>query len=133
MSINNEAVYPDIIEQLLIRMGRIEKPGLSPIVDVTEISNGYRIIVRDIEGDKTFYVSHGTSPKVNVEETKDGHRVIVTDSNGEKSFEVIDGERGSVGAVFQNINPDVEGGTTYTVDTDREYIRITCLVIRSVR
>lgn len=113
--------YPDIIEQLLIRMGRIEKPGLSPIVDVTEISNGYRIIVRDIEGDKTFYVSHGTSPKVNVEETKDGHRVIVTDSNGEKSFEVIDGERGSVGAVFQNINPDVEGGTTYTVDTDRKY------------
>lgn len=113
--------YPDIIEQLLIRMGRIENPGLSPVVDVAEISNGYRIIVRDIEGDKTFYVSHGTSPKVDVEETKDGHRVTVTDNNGEKSFEVIDGERGSVGAVFQNIDPDTEGGTTYTVDIDRKY------------
>lgn len=72
--------------------------GVSPTVDVTEITGGHQVSVTDAEGTETFDVfdgepgADGISPTITVTDITGGHRVTVTDADGAHSFDVMDGE-----------------------------------------
>jgi len=51
--------YSDIITGLLTRMNELETIGLSHLVNVEEIENGYRITLTDSTGSKTIDIYHG--------------------------------------------------------------------------
>ena len=86
--------------------------GFSPVVSVTEITDGHRVSVTDAEGTETFDVMNGepgqpgqpgapgqpgVSPTVTVTDITGGHRITVTDATGPHSFDVMDGEPGEPG------------------------------------
>ena len=88
----------------------IGSSGISPIVNVTPITNGNKVEIVDAEGTKVFNVLNGTngidgtngvdgvSPTLSVEAITGGHRVTITDVNGTQSFDVMDGQDGQDGA-----------------------------------
>lgn len=87
--------------------------GLSPVVSVRKIENGYEISITDKENTKTFNLYNGAkgdpgtpgapgepgdngySPTVSVIDVEGGHRVTITDKDGTHSFDVMDGQGGS--------------------------------------
>ena len=87
--------------------------GVSPTVDVTEITGGHRISITDAEGTESFDVMNGEdgapgdpsadgiSPTITITDIPGGHRVTITDEDGPHSFDVMDGT-GSVQDVQVN-------------------------------
>lgn len=89
--------------------------GFSPVVSVTEITDGHRVSVTDAEGTETFDVMNGdpgqpgqpgapgqpgkdgVSPTVSVTPITDGHQVTITDKNGDHTFDVMNGQQGDPG------------------------------------
>lgn len=89
--------------------------GFSPVVSVTEITDGHRVSVTDAEGTESFDVMNGdpgqpgqpgapgqpgqdgVSPTVSVTPITDGHEVTITDATGAHSFDVMNGEKGDPG------------------------------------
>lgn len=84
--------------------------GISPTISVSEITNGHKVTITDINGTKTFDVldgsdgtngtngTDGVSPTLSVAEIIGGHRVTITDVNGTQTFDVMDGQDGQNGA-----------------------------------
>ena len=75
--------------------------GFSPVISVTDISGGHRVVITSAEGSQTFDVMDGTdgtdgqdgySPTVTVQNITGGHRVTITDASGDHSFDVMDGQ-----------------------------------------
>lgn len=104
--------------------------GFSPVVSVTEITDGHRVSVTDAEGTETFDVMNGepgqpgqpgapgqpgVSPTVTVTDITGGHRITVTDATGPHSFDVMDGEPGEPGDPTELIDD------TSTTATDRTW------------
>lgn len=120
--------YTDTIREWENRLEVVENSigsgGISPIVNLTPITNGTRVTIVDVNGTKSFNVMNGTngingingtngvdgkdgidgvngvdgvSPTIVVSSFVDGHRVTITDVNGEHSFDVMDGEDGKNG------------------------------------
>lgn len=120
--------YTDTIKAWENRLKVVENSigsgGISPIVNLTPITNGTRVTIVDVNGTKSFNVMNGTngtngingtngvdgkdgtdgvngidgvSPTIVVSRFVDGHRVTITDVNGEHSFDVMDGEDGESG------------------------------------
>ena len=105
------------------------KDGFSPIVTVTDITDGHRITITDKDGTKTFDVMDGAdgengrdgsdgrdgtdgfSPTVSVTSITGGHRITVTDENGTQSFDIIDGVDGVNGRDGENGVGVPTGGT----------------------
>lgn len=80
--------------------GKDGEDGFSPVVSVSEITGGHRIIITDAEGDHTFDVLNGEDgfdPVVVVATITGGHRITVTDASGSTSFDVMDGVNGTDG------------------------------------
>lgn len=77
--------------------------GFSPLIMVSEIEGGHRVIVASKKGQENFDVLNGAdgepgdSPTVNVESITGGNRITVTDKNGSKYFDVMNGEKGDDG------------------------------------
>lgn len=74
--------------------------GFSPVVAVSEITGGHRVVITDAQGDHTFDVLNGEdgfSPVVVITTITGGHRVTVTDASGSTSFDVMDGVDGTNG------------------------------------
>lgn len=95
----------------------IGSSGISPIINITPITNGNKVEIVDAEGTKVFNVLNGTngtngidgtngvdgvSPTLSVEAITGGHRVTITDVNGTQSFDVMDGQDGQDGKDGQN-------------------------------
>ena len=106
----------------------IGSSGISPIINITPITNGNKVEITDAEGTKVFNVLNGTngvngytpvkgvdyfdgsdgtngsdgadgvSPTLSVAEITGGHRVSITDVNGTQTFDVMDGQDGQNGA-----------------------------------
>ena len=120
--------YTDTIREWENRLEVVENSigsgGISPIVNLTPITNGTRVTIVDVNGTKSFNVMNGingingingtngvdgkdgidgvngvdgVSPTIVVSSFVDGHRVTITDINGEHSFDVMDGEDGKNG------------------------------------
>ena len=72
--------------------------GVSPTVDVTEITGGHRVSITDADGTENFDVPNGDpgapgiSPTITVTDITGGHRVTITDATGPHSFDVMDGD-----------------------------------------
>lgn len=80
--------------------GKDGEDGFSPVVVVSEITGGHRVVITDAEGDHTFDVLNGEDgfdPVVVVTTITGGHRVTVTDASGSTSFDVMDGVDGTNG------------------------------------
>ena len=91
--------------------------GTSPTITVTDITDGHRVTITDVNGTKTFDVMNGAkgdpgtpgapgtpgdpgfSPTVTVTEITGGHRVTITDASGTHTFDVMDGEDGTTPTV----------------------------------
>ena len=89
--------------------------GFSPVISVTEITDGHRVSITDAEGTESFDVMNGdpgqpgqpgapgqpgqdgVSPTVSVTPITDGHEVTITDATGAHSFDVMNGEKGDPG------------------------------------
>lgn len=93
--------------RLAVVENSIGSSGISPIINITPITNGNKVEIVDAEGTKTFNVLNGTngldgtdgiSPTLEVAEITGGHRVSITDVNGTQSFDVMDGVDGQNGA-----------------------------------
>lgn len=101
--------------RLAVVENSITSSGISPIINITPITNGNKVEIVDAEGTKIFNVLNGTngsdgsngtdgadgtdgvSPTLSVEAITGGHRVTITDVNGTQSFDVMDGRDGQDG------------------------------------
>ncbi len=103
--------------------------GYSPTITVTNITNGHRVSITDVNGTKTFDVLNGSngtngfSPTITVTNITGGHRVSITDSQGTNSFDVMDGSGSggsSVSADVYYVTPEDYGavGDGSTDDTN---------------
>lgn len=115
---NSEIVaeqYLDTIKtwenRLKVVENSIGSSGISPIVKVTPITDGYT----PIKGIDYFDGSDGTngvdgadgiSPTLSVAEITGGHRVTITDVNGTQTFDVMDGQDGQNGADGSGVSED---------------------------
>ena len=105
----------------------IGSSGISPIINITPITNGNKVEITDAEGTKVFNVLNGTngadgvngldgtngsdgtdgiSPTLSVAEITGGHRVSITDVNGTQTFDVMDGQDGQNGADGSGVTED---------------------------
>ena len=102
--------------------------GFSPVVSVTEITDGHRVSITDAEGTESFDVMNGdpgqpgqpgapgqpgqdgVSPTVSVTPITDGHEVTITDATGAHSFDVMNGAKGDPG------DPGTPGDPTTLID-----------------
>lgn len=102
-------------------IGETGAPGFSPIVTVTDITNGHRVDITDENGTHTFDVMDGTtgdagfSPIIEVSSITGGHRVTITDDDGTHAFDVMDGDTGDTGATFTPTVAD-DGTLSWTND-----------------
>ena len=99
--------------------------GISPIITVTEIQNGHRVTIVDINGTQDFDVldgDDGVSPIISSEDIPGGHRLTITDVNGVKTVDVMDGI-------------SVEGGTApeITVDTEMSDTSINAVQNKTIK
>lgn len=104
--------------------------GVSPTVDVFEITGGHRVVVTDASGETSFDVfdgekgDDGVSPVISVGNISGGHRVTIVDASSTQAFDVMDGATGATGPSGQDgYSPTVtatsiSGGTRVTI-TDR--------------
>ena len=106
--------------------------GISPIVNVTPIQGGNRVVIVDANGTKAFNIMDGAngvdgqdgkdgvngtnglngrdgangqdgiSPTISVAAISGGKRVTITDKNGTKSFDVMDGLDGEGGITSED-------------------------------
>lgn len=84
--------------------------GISPVINVTEIENGHRITITDVNGTQNFDVFDGesaVSPTITTEDIDGGYKLIITDVNGSKSIDIMHGESNDNGAP-----------STITIDTE---------------
>lgn len=102
--------HADIITALLTRMDELETIGLSHVVEVAELDEGYTITLTDSTGSKTVEIHHGR-------DGIDG----VDGADGEKGEKGDKGDKGDTGAMLTEI--DLVDGSTI-VDPFRKY-RIT--------
>lgn len=89
-----------LLNKYIEQGGGCGSAGVSPTVTITEIENGYRVTIVDVNGEKTFDVTNGKdgfSPIIETENIDNGHRVTITDIEGTKSFDVLNGEKGEQG------------------------------------
>ena len=99
--------------RLTVVENSIGSSGISPIINITPITNGNKLEIVDAEGTKVFNVLNGTngsdgsngtdgvdgvSPTITVEAITGGHRVTITDVNSTQTFDVMDGQDGQDGA-----------------------------------
>lgn len=88
------------------------KDGFSPIVDVTPITNGYKVSITDANGTETFNVyngkdgtngkngsngTDGVSPRINVELIEGGYLITITDAYNTMPFTLMHGAKGDKG------------------------------------
>ena len=104
--------------RLAVVENSIGSSGISPIINITPITNGNKVEIVDAEGTKVFNVLNGTngsdgingtdgvSPTLSVEAITGGHRVTITDVNGTQSFDVMDGQDGQNGADGSGVTED---------------------------
>lgn len=92
-------------EQLAALKG---KDGVSPTISISNITGGYRLTIKDINGTQNIDIMNGTngesgdgsngvdgfSPIVEVVPIDGGHRVSITDAEGIKYFDVMNGQDG---------------------------------------
>lgn len=95
--------------------------GVSPTVDVTEITGGHQVSVTDAEGTETFDVMNGEpgadgfSPFARVEQTATGATVTVTDKTGTTTANLTNGEDGENGISPTITVTDITGGHRVTI------------------
>lgn len=103
--------------------------GVSPSIEVSDITGGHRISITDLSGTKTVDVMNGTngspgkdgaSPTVTVSPLDGGHRIAITDLSGTKTVDVMNGAVGKTGDPGRGIISVVRTagtGAAGTVDT----------------
>lgn len=103
-----EGVVP-VTQNLVGSVSGRGNDGISPVVEVTEIENGYSVSITDLYGTKTYEVHNGAdgvdgldgvdgvSPKITTVAIDGGHEVTIQDAEGEKTFTVMNGEQGIQG------------------------------------
>ena len=104
--------------------------GVSPTVDVTEITGGHRVSITDAEGTESFDVMNGVdgedgvSPTATVTQTATGATISITDAEGTTTAEITNGQNGTPGAPgapgADGISPtiiitDITGGHRVTI------------------
>ena len=92
--------------------------GISPDVEVAQITGGHRVTITDAEGEHSFNVIDGVdgvSPVVTITNITGGHRVSIADATGTHEFDVTNGTDGENGVTF---TPEVseEGVISWTND-----------------
>ena len=79
--------------------------GFSPTITQTATTNGYQIIVTDVNGTDTFYVNHGApgvSPTITASAVSGGTQLTITDVTGTHSYLIPSGGgSGSGGTLVQ--------------------------------
>ena len=118
--------------RLLAVENSVGSSGISPIVNVTPIEGGNRVVIVDANGTKSFNIMNGAngqdgkdgvngtdgqnglngqngvdgkdgvSPTISVATISGGKRVTITDKNGTKSFDVMDGLDGEGGITSED-------------------------------
>lgn len=98
--------------------------GISPTVNISPISNGYRVTIKDVYGAKSFDImdgkdgldgkdgDNGYSPIVTVEEIGDGHKVTIVDKDASHEFIVTNGLDGEIG---------LDGASAYDIATSNGF------------
>ena len=107
--------------------------GVSPTVDVTEITGGHRVSITDAEGTEAFDVMNGVdgedgedgvSPTATVTQTSTGATITVTDAQGTTTADIANGRNGAPGAPgtdgADGVSPtitvtDITGGHRVTI------------------
>lgn len=92
--------------------------GVSPKMEISEISGGHTVSVQDVTGTSSFNVmdgKDGISPTVTTVKTGKKTTVTVTDATGEKTFEISDGADGSGAGdmLKETYDPDGTGVVLY--------------------
>jgi hypothetical protein len=105
------------------------KDGFSPIVDVTQITNGYKVSITDANGTETFNIYNGKdgtsgadgfSPQINVKNIEGGYYITITDKYNTFPFTLMHGSKGDKGDAFtyEDFTPeqldDLRGEAGYT-------------------
>lgn len=70
-----KAEHLNYIEDALAKVANAEY--ISPVVDVTELENGYEIIVIDANGEESFIIPKGITPEKGVDYWTDEDRSVM--------------------------------------------------------
>lgn len=107
--------------------------GYSPTVSMTEVSDGTKLDITDVNGVHTATIlngkdgQNGYSPTVEVTQTSTGHIVSITDREGTQTFDVLNGVNGQDGQDGQDLIHMGETVTSSGVVTKELSPNVFCL------